>query len=188
MSGSELPVVRVSEVMETDVVTVSPRRRVVDVARIMAERGVGTVIVVDRGRPVGIITERDLVTRVMARGLDPGSTRAGDIMSRPLIWVEPSRNVVEALRVMNSRQIRHLAVLEGGRLVGVVSDRGILLNTSQLLELAEELLKVYNARRSVEVVVGTVSGYCDSCGNWSDRLVEGGDGYLCEKCAGGGED
>jgi CBS domain-containing protein len=178
---SELPVVRVSEVMETDVATASPRSIVAEVARIMAEKRVGTVIVVDRNRPVGIVTERDLVTRVMARGRDPISTYVEEIMSRPLIWVRPTESVVDAIKVMNSKQIRHLAVLEGGKLVGVVTDRGILLNTPQLLELAEELLRVYTTERE-GVMVETVSGYCDSCRNWSDRLVETEEGYLCEKC------
>ena len=97
-----MPVVRVSEVMETDVATASPRSIVAEVARIMAEKRVGTVIVVDRNRPVGIVTERDLVTRVMARGRDPISTYVEEIMSRPLIWVRPTESVVDAIKVMNS--------------------------------------------------------------------------------------
>ncbi|MEM0120274.1 MAG: CBS domain-containing protein [Thermoprotei archaeon] len=182
MIESELPVVRVSEVMETDLATTTPKSIVMEVARTMAEKNVGTVIVVDKNRPVGIVTERDLVTRVMAKGRDPITTYVGDIMSRPLIWVRPTENVVTAIKVMNTKQIRHLAVLEGARLVGVVTDRGILLNTPQLLELAEELLRVYSTERG-GVRVETVSGYCESCNNWSDKLVETEDGYICEKCA-----
>ncbi len=176
-----MPVVRVSEVMETDVVTVHPRTIVVEAATLMAERSVGTVVVVDKGKPVGIVTERDLVTRVLAKGRDPISTYVGDIMSRPLIWVKPSETVVDAVKVMNSKQIRHLAVLQDGRLVGVVTDRGILLNTPQLIELAEELLRVYSST-TLKLKVETASGYCDACGNWSDRLVEVNGSYLCDKC------
>lgn len=183
MAESRLPVVKVSEVMDTDVATASPRSLVVEVARIMAERNVGTVIVVDGDRPVGIVTERDLVTRVLAKGRDPISTYVEEIMSKPLIYVGPSESVLEAMKVMSSKQIRHLAVLDGGRLVGVVSDRAILSNTPQLLELAEELLRIY-ASETNPSRVETVSGYCDSCGNWSDRLVEVEEGYLCERCVG----
>ena len=123
----ELSTTRVSEVMTRDVVTVSPGASVREAARLMAERNVGALPVVgEGGRLVGILSERDIVRRVVAAGRDPDSTRVSEVMTPDPVTVRPDYTLADALRVMAQLNVRHLPVVdEGGRLVGIISVRDI---------------------------------------------------------------
>lgn len=104
------------------VVTVEPSLTVAGVARVMGERSVGTVVVARDGKPVGILTDRDLVTRVLARGLDPARTKAEDVMSHPLVTVSEKDEALRAATLMREAQVRRLPVLaEDGGLVGIIA-------------------------------------------------------------------
>lgn len=96
-------------------------------ARQMAAAGVGSVVIVgDDGAPIGIVTDRDLRTKVVAAARDPATTAAGDVMSAPLIAVEPGIYGFEALLEMTRRGIHHLVVTDAGRAIGVVSSNDFL--------------------------------------------------------------
>lgn len=105
----------------TEVVAVSPETPVFDLVRTMSERHIGAVLVLDGKRPVGIVSERDIMTRVLLQGSDPRSVTAGEVMSRDLVVVSPSTPIRETMAVMTQQRCRHLPVMEGGNLVGVVS-------------------------------------------------------------------
>lgn len=93
----------------------------------MMERGVGSAVVVEDGRPTGIVTDRDAL-RVIARGLDPGAVRVGDCVSKRLRTVPMTLDVVEAARLMREKGFRHLVVVdEAGVLAGVFSMRDLIV-------------------------------------------------------------
>ena len=104
-----------------EVVAVPAEESVLNLARLMAEKHIGAVLVREGETPVGIVSERDLTTRVLLPGLDPGATRAREIMTRDLVAVSPSATVQEAMAVMTHQRCRHLPVMEGSELVGLVS-------------------------------------------------------------------
>ncbi|MGH7265693.1 MAG: DUF294 nucleotidyltransferase-like domain-containing protein, partial [Candidatus Rokuibacteriota bacterium] len=118
-------------------VTCSPGETVAGASRTMAAQGIGSVIVVDPGgQLVGIVTDRDLRGRVLAAGRS-ADERVEAIMSAPVVSISPEAVVFEALLEMTRRGIHHLAVVEGGRLVGVVSSHDLLLlQAAAPLELA----------------------------------------------------
>ena len=122
-------------------VTAGPSTPVRDLARQMAAAGVGsTVIVGDDGAPVGIVTDRDLRGKVVADGRDPAGTRSADVMSTPLVTVGPGTYGFEALLEMTRRGIHHLAVVDAGRLVGVVSSNDFLrLQATHPVTVAREI-------------------------------------------------
>ena len=97
-----------------------------EVARYMAERRVGAVCVLEASRLAGIVSERDIMTRVVARGLDPDATRAGEIMTTELVVAAAGESHEEGLRKMKQAGCRHLPVIEGDRLAGMVSQRDLL--------------------------------------------------------------
>ncbi len=113
---------RVTEIMsEGPVDVVEKGLNVFYAANVMKERARGSLVVVDDGKPVGIVTERDIVRRVVAEGRSPSATKVGDIMSAPLISVGPEATVAAAVRVMYENGIRRLPVVENDRVVGMLT-------------------------------------------------------------------
>jgi CBS domain-containing protein len=112
--------------MTTNPQTVEPSTPIVEVARVMRDADVGPVPVVEGDRLVGLITDRDIVVRVVADGNDPSSTTVGEIMSTDLVTVDPDQPLDEALRLMAAHQVRRLPVTEeDGRPVGIVAQADI---------------------------------------------------------------
>ncbi len=110
----------ITDVMSTDIQYCTPLDNVFEVAVIMKDYDVGAVPIVEEGKVLGIITDRDIAIRGVA-SKHPGSTKVTDIMSTSLVTVSPHTSVSEAADLMASKQIRRLPVVEDGRLVGMVS-------------------------------------------------------------------
>ena len=110
----------IREVMTETVVTAEPRRSVREIAQLMRERNVGSVVLVAGGRPVGFLTDRDLTVSVLADGRDP-SGPAGDHASSPVITADPEMEVEEGAELMIRHGVRRLVVMDGDRLCGVVT-------------------------------------------------------------------
>jgi CBS domain-containing protein len=115
----------IKEVMTSEVRACEPTATVSDVAKLMATEDVGPIPVVEDGRLVGIVTDRDIVVNVVAQGKDVNSTTVGDIASRDLVTIAPDQDVDEALTLLAERQVRRLPVVDGDRLVGIVAQADI---------------------------------------------------------------
>ncbi len=118
----------VKRVMARTIVTADKQATVMEVAGLMAAKNVGSVLVVDKqnGEFAGIITERDIVRKVVAKGVDGSSYMVKGVMSSPLVTIESNRTIFEAGDLMDQKKVRHLAVTEGGEVVGVVSIRDLI--------------------------------------------------------------
>ncbi|MEM2081553.1 MAG: CBS domain-containing protein [Candidatus Bathyarchaeia archaeon] len=176
----------VKDVMSSPVVTVNEDAASNKVAHLMEENELGCVIVTSKdGKPLGIITERDLVIRVLSKNLKPDAVKAKEIMSSPLVTVEPDATINEAAKKMNRLNIRRLGVLYKGNLVGVVSSKDILGVMPELIEIIQERTRIEKAtdmEESAEVEEAPLSGYCDRCGVFSDNLKNVDGHNLCEDC------
>ena len=113
---------QVRDLMVSDVVTIEPSTSVVDAAGQMIQQEKGPLPVVEGGRPVAIITDRDIVAHVVAEGRDPSSTTVNDIASHELVTIGPDQDVDEARRLMDQHQLDRILVVEGDRLVGIISE------------------------------------------------------------------
>ncbi len=111
---------------DRETVVVDPFLSTADAARVMAAKQIGAVPVVDGDRLVGIFSERDILTRVVALDRSPASTTVGDVMSTALIVAEVSESYEACLARMQQARVRHLIVLDNGRLAGIVSLRDVL--------------------------------------------------------------
>jgi CBS domain-containing protein len=111
----------VKDVMTKNVITVDSSAPVKKVAELMDKHDIGCLIVMKEGKPIGIITERDMLKRVLLQFRDPRMTRVNDIMSTPLIASNPETNVREAVRLMNERRIKKLPVVEASHLIGLLT-------------------------------------------------------------------
>ena len=105
---------------------VNPDASVVEAARRMAERNVGAILVLEDDQLHGIFSERDVMTRVVAEGLDPVTTPVRAVMSTALATIDESANVEQAGKLMDEHKCRHLPVMREGKVVGVVSMRDLL--------------------------------------------------------------
>ncbi len=131
-----------------DVMTENPRSigvsaSVVEAARLMRDEDIGSLPITDGETLVGMITDRDITTRVVAEAADPQRTPVGDVCSRDVISVAPDDDLDEALQLMARHQVRRLTVVEDGRLVGIVAQADIALRenetkTGQLVEAISE--------------------------------------------------
>jgi CBS domain-containing protein len=116
---------QVSEVMVPDVVTIPPGTSVVDAAKRMIQEEKGPLPIVEDDRPVAIVTDRDFVAHVVAEGRVPSSTTADVVATRDLVTIGPDQDIDEARRLMDQHQLDRILVVEGGRLVGIISEADI---------------------------------------------------------------
>ncbi len=177
----------VKDVMSSPVVTTDEEAPSNKIAKLMAENKFGCVIVTNKdGKPLGIITERDLVIRVLAKNLKSESTVAKDVMTAPLATIEPEASISEAARRMSRLDIRRLGVIYKGDLIGLVSSKDILGVMPELIETIQERTQIEGGAPTEEVVAGDeetpLSGYCDRCSVYSENLKDKNGQYLCEDC------
>ena len=113
----------VEKYMRTPPVMVLSSDKVLKVAEKMQAENIGAVIVMRRGSPAGIITEKDIIRKIIIDQKNLAKTTAEQIMSTPLVWIESDETVADALELMRENNVRRLAVIRNGRLVGLVTER-----------------------------------------------------------------
>jgi CBS domain-containing protein len=111
--------------MVSDVVTIAPGTGVVDAAKRMIQEEKGPLPIVEGDRPVAIVTDRDIVAHVVAEGRDPSSTTVDEIATRDLVTIGPDQDIDEVRRLMDQHQLDRILVVEGDRLVGIISEADI---------------------------------------------------------------
>ena len=116
---------QIGGVMRVQLVTASPDQTAAEAIRAMLEAGVGSVIVTDGPEPVGIFTERD-VLKLAGAGASFGTALLRDVMTPSPLTVTPDVGILDAAQMMGARNLRHLPVVEGGNLVGIVSIKDVL--------------------------------------------------------------
>lgn len=132
----------------SDVATIAPSATVLDAARLMTERGIGGVPVVEGGAMVGVFTERDILRRVVVALRDPATTTVGEVMSSPVLTCKRETTVDECTAMMTARRMRHLPVVDGSELCGIVTIGDILaLRTAEQEAAIVELNRyIYDIR------------------------------------------
>jgi len=179
------PRMLVKDVMSSPAVTVPENTPIDKTAQLMSNDKLGCIIVTSKdGKALGIITESDLVRRVLAKNIRPSKLTAKEVMSTPLITVDPDEELTETARRMSKLDVRRLGVIYKGNLVGIISSRDILAVTPELLENMKEKARI---EREPEVEEegsesAPLAGYCEQCGSWSDNLHEVEGTLLCEEC------
>ena len=116
---------QVRDLMVSDVVTIEPSATVVDAAKRMIEQEKGPLPITEGDKPVGIVTDRDIVAHVVAEGRDPGSVKVTEVGSSDLVTTTPDKGVDEARQLMAQHQLDRILVVEGERLVGIISEADI---------------------------------------------------------------
>ncbi|MGO8805945.1 MAG: cyclic nucleotide-binding/CBS domain-containing protein [Candidatus Bathyarchaeia archaeon] len=152
-------------------------------AAAMDKNDLGCVIITNKaGKSIGIITERDLVIRVLSKNLKPDSVKAKEIMTTPLVTIEPDATISEAARRMNRLDVRRLGVIYKGNLVGIITSKDVLGVMPELIEIILERSRIEGEARTEEGEDVPLSGYCDRCNIYSESLKERNGQNICDEC------
>jgi len=144
--------VEISAIMTTDLATVGPEYNVADVASVMDARGIGSVIVLEDDRVLGILTERDIL-KVVGGGEDPKNVAAHEALTDDLITIRPGATVEEAAREMVNAKVRHLPVISDEGLIGMVSMRDLVRWSIQdMSEATTQLPHIQLSRQVLSLV------------------------------------
>lgn len=172
--------ITVGDIASSPVYQLSKDSTVEEAARQMELHDVGSIVIVNSSaKTVGIVTERDIVTRAVARGKDPKQTKVVEVMSSPLVKIDHAKSVVRALDAMRLHKFRRLGVVKDDKLIGIVTERDIIRTMPAILE------KYYEVVTSAGTVVNRVDhyeGYCEECGQWEERLTYSEGRFVCENC------
>lgn len=133
---------RVRDVVKSPLITVEGTVSITEAAKIMAERKISGVVVTENGVPKGLITERDIVSKVVAAGRDPARTLAKEVMSTPLITIDIGAPLLEAVDLMNRKKVRRLIVTQEDRVVGLFTMRDVM-SLSRICAYCGKPLKPY---------------------------------------------
>jgi len=127
---------QVKKYMTKEVNTIDYDAKVTEAANLMtAGKGYeGYVIILQKGKPIGIVTERDLVNKVIVGGLDPATTRVSDVMSSPVITIDPEDDLLKAAQVMKERNVRKLVVVREEIIYGIITARNISHNVRDYVD------------------------------------------------------
>lgn len=169
----------IREAMTKNVTTVSGEMPVNEAARIMEKNNIGSVIVVEGKSPVGIVTERDITYRVVALDKKPGTVNLSKIMSKSIKAIGPDATLTEASKIMAKYNIRRLPVIEGKDLIGIITNKDIVVIAPGQIEILRELSRM-QARVSEEKVLE--EGTCENCGGHGGTLYEVNGTFVCENC------
>jgi CBS domain-containing protein len=180
---TEIPV---RDIMTRPVITADADLDVLSAAKKMGSANVGSLIIVSGDKPSGILTERDLVKKVLARGIDPRSLKVAEIMSSPVVSIEPDASLREAASLMLRSGVKRLPVISQGMLVGIITDTDLVSGSSLgLNEILSDLLEMHRESIHLEQPRGVVRGICEVCGQLSDTLESVNGELLCWSCRDG---
>lgn len=171
--------VKVKEVMKKSVFTIDPEVNLADVAKIMTNNRIGSLIITEGGKPTGIITDSDIVT-IVARGMNPKKVKVKDVPKKRFITAEPEDDLIKVTRNMIKNGKKRVPVIKDGQLQGILSDKEILLVSPELLEIMSEKLKARVAM--VSKPQQTISGICEQCEGYSDNIRNIDGKWVCEDC------
>jgi CBS domain-containing protein len=119
------------------IVSIDSKAKVKDAARMMVEKRIGSLVANRDGLPFGIITERDLVEKIAAEGVDPAKTAVSEVMTAPLTTINASASIIDAARRMVEKRVKRLVVTDQDKIVGIVSQTDLVSHITDFQKLAK---------------------------------------------------
>ncbi len=170
--------ISVRDAMTTKPVTAGLDSSIKEVAILMKKGKVGSIVITFKQKLIGIISEKDIVERVVAKGNPSDDLKAGDIMTTELVTINPNEDIYDALILMGNEEIRKLPVVENGRLVGLLTSNDVLKIEPALFEIMSVRTRIREEHRKP---IRYVEGRCDNCG-FQGPVYKIKQRYLCIAC------
>jgi len=184
MGGGDQKMTReiiVKEAMKTNLAVVNPSITVIEAAKIMKKRKIGNVLVVQDDQPVGILTESDILKKVVAEGKNPSKVLVKEVMSTPILITDPYVSLEEAMKKMTKCNVRRLPVIEDDKLIGIITLKDISRMSPILHEISREWHDITMIDESY-YKKQVFSGKCEDCSALSTNLRQVDGRLLCEDC------
>ncbi len=143
--------IKLHEIMVKDIISVEEKVTARQAVELMNKHEIGCLIVVKKGKPSGILTERDMLTRVLVESKDPNKTEVREIMSSPIIVGNPQMDIEEAIRLMFKRNIKKLPVVDSNNLVGLVTLTD-LIRSKKIVKILQKLQSEEIPKRMAKVI------------------------------------
>ncbi len=173
--------VKVGDAMTRKPISVRPGDSIKKCATLMSKEHVGSLIVKQNNKLIGVITEQDIVRKTLAKGKDPLKMKISDIMIKKIISIDPGKDIYDALVIMRNKNIRQLPVMHNETLSGLLTLKDILKIEPQLFDLLVEKFEIRESRKKPVRRKPYVEGECDNCNNFA-QLYYINDEWLCEEC------
>ena len=171
----------VKEAMKTKLAIVKPTTTVLEAAKLMKKRKLGNVLVVEKKQPIGILTESDILKKVVAEGKNAEDVKVKDVMSTPVIIIDPYCTLEDAMKIMGKCNVRRLPVIENNELIGIITQKDISRISPILHEISREWYDI-TTRDETYFKQQVFSGKCEDCGTLSTNLKNVDGRLLCEDC------
>lgn len=171
--------VKIGECMTVGVLTLPTSATIREAAQLLKKSRVGSVIATDKGKAVGILTERDIVYAVVAEGKDVSKTTLKSIMSKPLKVISASQSVEDAALALKENKVKRLPVVDKkGQLVGIVSEGDLMRVYPGIVDVMSESSEMgpYDKEKHV------YTGICEQCGTFAETLKMDSGRLYCEEC------
>lgn len=171
--------IKVKDAMLSRVVTARPSQTVLEGSKLMKKEDVGTVVICEGKKPIGIVTREDVVDKVASKDLQTSKVLLKDIMTSPVVAASPDEDLSNAARTMTKHGYERLPVVSLGKLVGIISDREIAKVAPAAIEILRERLLI---EEPPQIIEEANSGDCELCGNFSEELHNINDRWVCDSC------
>ena len=175
--------VLVRDIMNSPVISASLDNTIYDIAKKMKDENIGSIIIIENDKPLGIVTDWDIVSKAIVNDTKPSQIKAKDVM-KELYTIESEDSITEAARLLRKHNIKRLGVVYKNRLVGIISSSDVIAVTPDLVEIVSEKATIIRGELGIARSASNVSGFCDQCGEWSDLLQYVDGTFICEVCRG----
>jgi CBS domain-containing protein len=171
----------VRDIMNNNIISSSPDDSIVNIAKKMIHNKIGSIIILRAGKPVGIVTDRDIVTVGLVTDRKPSKIKAEEVMQK-LHTIDADVDIANAAKLFRKYNIKRLGVVAGGRLAGVISASDVIAAMPSLVDVVLEKAAILRYDIGMPRTESKISGYCDVCEEWSDLLKYSEGVFICEEC------
>jgi len=170
----------VKDIMTKPAIKIDYNKTVQQAAKEMVKHRVGSVIIIKKKNPIGIITETDLNKRIVAPAKDSRKIKVTDIMSSPVVFSDPREDVISAVEKMEKHKVKRLPVISKGNIVGIITNTDVARACPEMIDILNYRLKMRSELPSIKET--STSGLCEECGEYSNNLQFVDDQWICENC------
>lgn len=139
-----------------------------------------SIIVCKNKKPIGILTDSDIIKKIVADDKQPSKIKVEEVMSAPIVTISPNEEVIDAAKKMKKNKIKRLPVIDNNTIVGMIELSDVARASPEMMELLEYKIKMRDM--NTKIVEDTTSGICDFCGDYFERLKNVQGQWLCEGC------